>query len=127
MMQWTVLENFSVEFEALKETITPPDMIAAKITIPTTLFLGYFLLHCHGVIGKRNTPLNYVLRPMEAVPAVSPDFLTNQAYSADHGSVKGGLIARLSFDHPLYRNDIAQVYLLVAKGLSGMNYLATIT
>lgn len=126
MMQWTVMKNFSVEMEALKESVSPTEITPMKSSTKITKFLEYFQLHCHGIVGKRNTPLDYVLRSVEAVPAIGPVFLPNQAYSADHGSVEGELIARLSFDHPLYRNDNAQVYQELAKGLGGTKYIATI-
>ena len=127
MMWWTVMKNFSVEMKALKESVSPTEITRPmKSSTKITIFLEYFQLHCHGIVGKPNTPLDCVLRSVEAVPAIGPVFLPNQAYSEEHGSVEGELIARLSFDHPLYRNDNAQVYQELAKGLGGTKYLAMI-
>ena len=36
------------------------------------------------------------------------------------------MIARLSFDHPLHRNDSSQVYILLSQALEGTKYHATI-
>ena len=88
-----------------------------------TKFLKHFLLHWYGGVGKCNTPLDYVIRPVGDVLAVGPNFLTNQVYSTEHGSVEGGLIVWLSFDHPLYQNDNDQVYSILVEGLSGEKYL----
>lgn len=126
MMMWPVMRNFDIQMNALKETTAPPDITPIKSGTAITKFLENFKLHCHGVVGKRHAPVNYVFRNESVVPAVGPAFLPDQPHSMEHGSVEGELIARLSFDHPLYRNDNELVYSMLAKGLQGSKYAATI-
>ena len=126
MMMWPVMKNFKIQMDALKETTAPQDIAPIKSGVPITKFLEQFKLHCHGVVGKRNAPVNYVFREDEAVPADGPALLPDQPHSEEYGSVEGELIARLSFDHPLYRNDNELVYSILAKGLQGSKYAATI-
>ena len=126
MMMWPVMKNFKIQMDALKETVAPPALTPIKSGVPITKFLEHFKLHCHGVIGKRHAPVNYVFREEEVVSPGGPAFLANQPHSLEHGSVEGELIARLSFDHPLYRNDNELVYTILAKALQGSKYAATI-
>lgn len=126
MMRWPVMKDFQIQMDALKETVAPPAITPIKTGMPITKFLEHFKLHCHGVIGKRNAPINYVFRDEATVPLNGPAFLANRPHSTEHGSVEGELIARLSFDHPLFRNDNELVYGILAKGLQGSKYAATI-
>ena len=89
-------------------------MTPIKSGTAITKFLEQFKLHCHGVVGKYHAPANYVFRETKVVTPVGPDFLPDQPHSAEHGSVEGELIARLSFDYPLYRNNNKLVYLMLA-------------
>ena len=126
MLKWPTLKSFSTQMDALEDTVAPPDITPMKATMKMTKFLEYFDLHCNMVIGKRGCPIKYVFRDLELPPAVGPVFLPNQPHSDEHGSVEGEMIARLTFDHPLYRNDSSQVYTLLSQALQGTKYHATI-
>ena len=126
MLKWPTLKSFSTQMDALEDTVAPPAITPMKATMKMTKFLEYFDLHCNMVIGKRGCPIKYVFRDLEAPPAVGPVFLPNQPHSEEHGSVEEWMIARLSFDHPLYRNDSSQVYTLLSQALQGTKYHAII-
>ena len=126
MMMWPVLKSFATQMEALTETVSPPDMTPIKSNMPMTKFLEHFNLHCGKVIGKRLCPITYVFRTNEMPAAFVPALLPYHPHSAEHGSVEAEMIARLSFNHPLHRNDSAMVYSLLSKGLQGTKFHATI-
>ena len=74
MMMWSVMRNFKIQMDALKETVAPPDLTPTKSRVAITKFLEHFKLHCHGVIVKRHAPVNYVFREEEVVPPSGPAF-----------------------------------------------------
>ena len=91
-----------------------------------TKFLEYFRLHLSTIVGLRKCLLDYVIRAQEILTIVAPVFLPDEPRSEENGLVEGELQARLSFTHPLFRNDIAKVFQAFLKGLMGSKYAATI-
>lgn len=60
MTQCDAMKDFSVvEIESLKETVTPPEITHMKSTMKITNL--YYMMHYHGVIGNRHTPLGTLL------------------------------------------------------------------
>ena len=91
-----------------------------------TKFLEYFRLHLSTIFGLCKCPLDYVIRAQEIPTIVAPVLLPDGPNSEENGSVKEELWDRLSFTHPLFRNDSAKVFQELSKGLAGSKYAATI-
>ena len=72
------------------------------------------------------TPLIYTVRehvvPVDALPPIA----TYMPHSVIHGSVEEYLIARESHDHPLFKDDNAEVYYDLETAVRGTTYLASI-
>ena len=77
-------------------------------------------------IGVRKIPLIYTIRDLVTPAAVPPVLATYLPHSTDHGSVEGELIARALHEHPLYRDDTAQVYYDLEIALRSSSYLSSI-
>ena len=60
--------------------------------------------------------------PVDALPPLD----TDMPHSAIHGSVEEYIIARALDDHPLFKDDNAEVYYDIKTGLRGTTYLASI-
>ena len=52
-------------------------------------------------------PLAYVTRAVVEVPAVAPALGNNWSHSEEYGSVENKLIAQVSHDHEIFREDNA--------------------
>ena len=74
----------------------------------------------------RKIPLIYTIRDLVTPAAVPPVLATDLPHSTDHGSVEGELIARALHEHPLYRDDNAQVYYDLEIALRSSSYLSSI-
>ena len=70
-------------------------------------------------IGTRDCPLAYVVRK-EAVPDPQrPLLLVDKCYSNEHDSIKDEMIAYLSHDHSLFKEDNAKLFKLLEEALRG--------
>ena len=85
-----------------------------------------FVDYCNRKIGSRTIPLAYVIRKDANVPTAAPALDPGFPHSAEHGSVEADLIARASHNHPLFRDDNAEVYFDLEIALRGTSYLASI-
>ena len=129
-MSWATLKNFEIEHTALLErkddTEAPVPKLDKNLTVPK--WLESVKIHLSTVLGKRGIPLSYVVRPDEAVAAVPPPLLAQQAYSEEHGSVEAELIARSSHTHALFRHDSRDVFERLERATRGnANFSGTIT
>ena len=82
-------------------------------------FLEYSRLHFSTIAGIRKCPVDYVIRAQEIPTIVAPIFLLDEPHYEENGSVEGELRDRLSFTHPLFRNNSAKVFRELLKGLVG--------
>ena len=113
-IQWThVGKNFEIQWKALqdkKKEDESPDVPKITKALPIMKWTEAFYDYLSRVIGKRTIPLAYVTREKSEVPAAIPTLAQDQPHSTEHGSVEEELIARAKHDHPLYRDDNAEVY-----------------
>ena len=63
-----------------------------------------------------------LLLPVDALPPLD----TDMPHSTIHGSFEEDLIARALHDHPLFKDNNAEVYYDLKMALRGTNYLASI-
>lgn len=122
------LKNFELQWNSLvsrkKEDV--PDVPKITRHLKVTKWSESFKDFLSKVIGNRHAPLSYVIREQVEVPIVAPPLDTNQPHSVLHGSVEGELIARLSHNSPIYRDDNKQVYLYLEEATRGTIYGASI-
>ena len=70
-------------------------------------------------IGAWNCPLAYVVRE-EALPDPQrPPLLVDKCYSEEHPSIRNEMIAYLSHDHSLFKENNANLYELLEESLQG--------
>jgi hypothetical protein len=127
-MQWEpVMKNFIVSWKALKDRKDgeTPEVPKISKTLSIIKWTEAFTDFLHRKIGVRMIPLAYVVRA-DIVPPPPAALATNFPYSADHGSVKGEMIARASHNHPLFRDGNSAVYYLLGEATRGTTYAPTI-
>ena len=100
-----VIKNFKLEFDAIKEyknkEVSAPQ-ISHKLDIVcwTELFLDFLLR----IIGDKNIPLSYDVRPMDNVDYDSPFESMTDTYCTEHdGSLDEELIKITSHCHLLFK------------------------
>ena len=71
-------------------------------------------------------PLIYTVREHILPVDTLPPLATDMPHSAIHGSVEEDLIARESHDHPIFKEDNAEVYYDLETELNGTTYLVSI-
>lgn len=128
-MKWQhVLRNFEIQWKSLKQRKEddPPEVPKISRTLPIIKWTEAFQDYLARVIGNRMIPLSYVIRAESQVPAAVPDLANNQPHSAEHGSVEAEMVARASHDHPLYRDDNAEVYYYIEEATRSTSYAASI-
>lgn len=128
-MAWNnALKNFREHWKALcdRKKEDAPDIPKIGKNLVVTKWSEAFSDFLHRVIGVRTIPLAYVIRDEVEVPAAAPPLLNNQPFSNEHGSVEGELINRASHNHPLYREDNAQVYYYLEEATRSTSYSASI-
>lgn len=123
------MKNFDVQWKALTERKKEDEPEVPKVTrsltvIPWSISFKNFLKR---VIGVRNIPLVYLIRSHGAtVPQNAPALINNQPYSEEHGSVEDEMIARASFDDPLFKDDNAKLFFFVENAVRGTSYAPSI-
>lgn len=124
----TTLKHFEQQWQALTRRTeeTPPSTPLITRNLKVTRWSEAFTDFLHRVNGVRHAPLAYVIRAEATVPAAAPRLATNRPYSAEHGSVEGELIARLSHDHPLFRDDNAKVYYFLEEATRSTQYSSSL-
>ena len=94
-----------------------------------TVTLGWFkaaVTFLSAFIGARNWSLVYVTREVALSDPQIPALLIDKCYSDVHNSIKEELVAYLSHDHSLYKDDNAKVYELLEEALLGLTMDPTI-
>ena len=123
-MQWDpIIRNFTEQWKALVARRSD-DIEVPKVTcsVPVLKWIEAFTDFLNRKIGSRTIPLAYVIRENSDVPAAAPPLAPNRPHSTEFGSVEAKLVARASQDHPLFRDDNAQVYYLLEEALRGTSY-----
>ena len=123
-----VIRNFAQQWKALKDRKENDETEVPKVTkaLPIIKWSEAFVDYCNKKIGARTIPLAYVIRPAITPPAVASLLATDLPHSKIHGSVKADLINRASHNHPLYRDDNADVYFRLEEALRGTSFVASI-
>lgn len=121
------LIHFELQWNALlkREEDDQPDVPKITRNLRVTKWSESFIDFLHRVNGIRHAPLAYVVRPNEAV-GPAPALIHQRPYSADHGSIEGELIARLSHTSPLFRDDNAKVYGFLEEATRGTTYSSSL-
>jgi hypothetical protein len=123
-----VMKNFVQQWNALEERRKDSNLEVPKIskTLTVIKWSEAFYDHLNRKIGVRKIPLAYVTRPVVAVSMTCPARALNMPHTATHGSVEADLVARASHNHPLYRDDNAEVYYDLEEATRGTSYAASI-
>ena len=128
MMKWSTLTNFEIQNKALsaKKQQTSPEVPKLGNNTIVHKWADSFLIFSGKIVGQRNTPLSYVLRESDVVPAAAPALAPNQPHSIEHGSMEQEMIERMSHNHALFRDDNASVYEFIEVATRGTKYQASI-
>ena len=122
-----VLQTFALEYESLiqRKKEDKPDVpkITKKTSVPK--WSESFNDFLHRIIGVRNAPLAYLVREDVAPGAASP-LAPNKPFSTENGSVEGELIARLTHNSPVYKDDNSALYHFLEEATRGTIYSATL-
>lgn len=129
MMRYdTVLKTFELEWEALilRKDEDEPDVPKITKNMKITRWSEAFSDFLRRIIGVRNCPLFYVIREHDLVPAAAPALANGKPYSDEHESVEGELIARLSHNHPVFKDDNAKVYQYLEQATRSTSYAVSL-
>ena len=125
---WDVLASFSEQYDALKQKSEADEPDVPKLTkgMAFIKWIESFKLHLNAIVGCRGCPLVYVVRTVHLDGGNPPARLANEPHSKEYGSVEGELIALLTHDHPLFKNDNSAVYDRLDIALRGSDYHSAI-
>ena len=84
------------------------------------------MVYAGQVFGARKYSLKYVIRSNGGFVIPHPTLVLNRPYSTLAGSVAGEQALRLSKNHPIFRDDIKQLYGILEEAVRGTIYEATI-
>ena len=121
-MVWTTIgRNFEQQWEAIieKKAATMPAVPKISKSLPALKWIEameYFFIR---VYGCRYGPLAYVVRLLAAVDPTAPARVTNCPHGIGFDSIAQEMIARLSHNHPKFREDNALVFDLIEEGVRG--------
>jgi hypothetical protein len=104
----------------------PPETPKITKALPVIKRTEAFRDFLDRAIGVRTIPLCYVIRETVGVPVAAPALAQNQPYSNDYGSVEGELVARVSHEHALFRDDNASVYHYLEEATRSTAYATSI-
>lgn len=128
-MQWTRVESFMEEFNAMTTELESEDKLKMPIISKYLLvvpFLESFDIYLDSVVGVRKCPIKYLVREDALVPVVAPPLARGQLYGEEHGSLKAEMEARVSHTHPLSKLDNANLFKMLEKATRGTKYSATV-
>jgi hypothetical protein len=128
-MIWDVLRHFKDEQAAIKsqKDANPTDVPKVTKSVPILRWLESFETFLGNVIGTRDIPLSYVIRPSAVPDAQAPPLRPGYPFSDMYGSVSEELVHRATYDHPLFREDSKKVLQLLDEALTGTTYSHTIS
>ena len=114
-------KNFSEQWKVLmeKKDKEPNDVPKISKSLPIIKWMEPFRDHCSQIIGARDIPLYYVIRPEATADATEPDRAQHQPYSVKYGSIEEDLIYRSSQNHHLFKEDDRAVYFLLEEATRG--------
>lgn len=128
-MLWEVLKRLKDEKASIKsqKDSNPTEVPKVSKSLPILRWLESFETFLGNYVGTRDIPLSYVIRS-ESVPANdAPPLKPGYPYSEEYGSVSEELVARATFEHPLFREDSKKVLQFLDEALNGTTYSHTIS
>lgn len=127
-MHWNTLENFEIQFMAIKEKQEKDDPDTPKIPKRGGVqrWVEGFKDTLHQIIGVRFSPLSYLIRE-DVVPGPAPALAPDSPFSAETGSVEDELISRLNHTSPLLKTDNNKLYHLLEEATRNTIYASTIS
>ena len=122
-----VLKTFELEHNSLVKRKKEDEPEVPKITRKTSVpeWSKSFDDFLHRIIGVRDAPLAYLVRE-DADPGQAPTLAPGKPYSTIHGSMEQELIARLTHNSPVYRDDDSKLYHYLEKATRGTIYSASL-
>jgi hypothetical protein len=78
------------------------------------------------IIGSRNAPLSYVLRPDKNRPDPLPPLDVGKPWSETYGSIRNEMEFCLDHDHPVFDDDNRIIFNMLHDALQGSTFGATI-
>ena len=107
-----IIKDFTQQWKALKDRKSNEDAEVPKISkaLPLLKWTEAFDDFLSRTCGSRTIPYSYVTRETADVPAAVPPLAPNKPHSELYGSVEGDLVNRASHNHPLFREDNAEVW-----------------
>ena len=128
-MVWDVLRHFKDEQTSIKsqKDANPTDVPKVSKSVPVLRWLESFETFLGNVIGTRNIPLSYVIRPSAVPEGEAPPLMEGFPFSELYGSVSEELVHRATYAHPLFREDSKKVLQFLDEALTGTTYSHTIS
>jgi hypothetical protein len=129
-MMWSVIQRFHEQCKALLArkagdfTYLPP-----KLTKNFSIYkwLESVVLCIRQKIGIHHCPLEYAVRAILAVPVLAPLLKPLEPHSIKHGgSIECNMIARMSYEHPLFKVDNGAIFELIKNAVCGTVIVASI-
>ena len=127
-IQWTsVMKNFDDQKKALENKVKndEPDVPKISKALPVIKWTEAFKDYLHRIIGVREIPLAYIIRPEATVQPIG-EISDDSPHSQEHGAIELELIARASHTHALFREDNSTLYYKVEEATRGTAYGASI-
>ena len=103
-----------------------PDTPRITRTLPIIKWTEAFEEFLHQVLGVQSVPLSYIIRLRADVDPTPSPLAFNRAYSDEHGSVAGELIARTSHQTVHYTSDNQRVYQYIEEATRETKYHSSI-
>ena len=127
-IQWTsVMKNFDDQKKALENKMKAdePDVPKISKALPVIKWTEAFKDYLHRIIGVREIPLAYIIRPEVAALPIGA-ISVGSPHSQEHGAIELELIVHASHTHALFQEDNSALYYKVDEATRGTAYGASI-
>ena len=126
-MMWPVIKNFVEQWKALMEKkkaiVGAPPKLSKDMQVYK--WLEQFSQYLGSVIGVRNAPFTYLIRP-DVLPAILAPREADQPYSEEYDSIEQEMKNRVRHDHTLAKSDNSKLFQMIEKSVQGHDVSATI-
>jgi hypothetical protein len=121
------MRNYAEQWKALEDKKGNDEPDVPKITgaLPIIKWTEAFQDYLPRVIGVRNIPLAYVVRPEATVPPIGAQ-AAGAPHSTEHEAIEIELVYRAAHGHALFREDNAAVYYKLEEATRTTTYAASI-
>jgi hypothetical protein len=127
-MLWPVIRNFVEQWKALMEKKKAEVGPAPRLTKdkPVYKWLEQMSQHLGRVIGVRNTPFTYLIRPDVQPPANLGARAVDQPYTEEYESIEREMTLCVTHNHTLGRSDNSALFQILETAIQGHDVSATI-